>query len=171
MFFFFNLLLFLSAEIDDVVPMPKEIEALSLEASSFSTSDVVEVSLMLSDHDFQDPHSRPPIRKPASNSLHKTKVGQPSGLLLKPLCDRVDEIDKIQQALAFNQKKMMDQISTMKTAMSANFSTILAILSNLQGNWSSRYEGHPMSPVIENEVFDDVGVHAMEVYYYTLYSI
>ena len=66
---------------------------------------------------------------------------------------------------------MIAQISTMKTEMSSNFSAILAILSNLQGNKSSHYENHQMSPVTQNEVFDDAGVHAIEVYYYTLYSI
>ena len=123
------------------------------------------------DDDFQDLPNRPPILKPTSTSLHKTKVGQASGLLLKPLSDRVDEIGKTQQALASNQKKMMDQISTMKTEMSSNFSVTLAILSNLQGNRESRFEDHSMSLVIENKVFDDVDVDAMELYYYTLYFV
>ena len=154
-----------------MVPMPEEIEALSLEVISFSTPDTIKVSSMPSDDDFQDPPSIPPIPKPPSTSLHKTKVGQPFGLLLKPLSDRVDEIGKTQQALASNQKKMTDQISTMKIEMSSNFSAILVILSKLQGDRNSRSEDHPMSPVIEKEVFDDDGVDAIEVYYYTLCSI
>ena len=154
-----------------MVPMLKELEALFLEEFSFSTPDVVEVSSMPLDDDFQDLSSRLHIPKPVSTSLHKTKVGQPYGLLLKPLSDRVDEIGKIRQALVSNQKKMMDQISTMKTEMSSNFSVTLAILSNLQGNRESRFEDHSMSLVIENKVFDDVDVDAMELYYYTLYFV
>ena len=56
----------------------------------------------------------------------------------------------------------------MKTEISSNFSAILAILSNLQGNKSLRFENYPMSPVTEKEVGDDATIDAMEVYYYIL---
>ena len=88
-----------------MVPISEEIEALSLDEFWFSTPNAGEVSSMPSDDDFQDPPSRPPIPKPASSSLHKTKVGQTTGLFLKSLSDWVDEIGKTQQALASNQKK------------------------------------------------------------------
>ena len=87
---------------------------------------------------------------------------------MKSLSDRVDEIGKTQQALASNQKKLMEKISTMKTEMSSTFSAMLAILSNLQGNRSSRSEDQQMSLEKETEVFDDICVDAMEVYYHTL---
>ena len=77
-----------------MVPMLEEIKALSLEEFSFSTPDAVGVSSMPSNDDFQDPLTRPPIPKPPSSSLHKSKVDQPSGLSLKYLSDRVDEIEK-----------------------------------------------------------------------------
>ena len=124
-----------------------------MEEFSFSTPDVVEVSSMSSYDDFQDPPSKPPIPKPTSTSFHKTKVGQQFGLLLKPLSDRVDNIGKTQQALDSNQKKMMDQISTMKMKQSSNFSIILAILSNLQGDKVSRFEDHLMSSVTKKRSF------------------
>ena len=68
-----------------MVPILEEIETLSLDEFSFSTPDAGEVSYIPLDDDFQDPPSRPPIPKPTSSSLHRTKVGQTTGLLLKSL--------------------------------------------------------------------------------------
>ena len=114
-----------------MVPIPEEIEALSLEEFSFSILNVLEDSSMPSNDDFEHPPSRTLIPKPISSLVHMSKVGQQSALSLKPLSDRVDVIAKNQQVLAFEQKKMMKQISTMKTDMSSNFFAILAMLFNL----------------------------------------
>ena len=66
---------------------------------------------------------------------------------------------------------MMEQISSLKTEVSSNFSTILAILCNLQGNRISRSDDQQMSHAKETEVFHDTGVDFMEVFYHTLHYV
>ena len=60
---------------DDMVPLPDEIEALSLKEFSFAILDVIEGPIMPSDDDFEDPPSRNPLPKVVSPSQHRSKFG------------------------------------------------------------------------------------------------
>ena len=116
-----------------MVPSSAEIEAFSLEQFYFPTPDVVEGTGVASDDDVGIPSSRDPLPKAVSPTQHKSKVGQHPAFSLKSLSDRVDVVTKGQQSLAFEQKKMMQLMTTMNNEMSSKFSAIMAIFSDLQG--------------------------------------
>ena len=101
-FLFYSIIcLFLfQLKFDDIVPTSEEVEALSLEKFSFDNSVDIDESNVPSDDGFVDLPTRRHITKAVSPSVYRSKVHQQSSLTLKPLIDRLNQIEKNQQMLS-----------------------------------------------------------------------